>query len=471
MVHVHGAQAQQLARSTRGVDPAELVAVPIDVGKHAATALVCDFAGELLARPFEFPMTMAGVALLVERVQAATHGRVVRLVRVGVEAAGHYHQPLVSVGVLPADWPLVQVNPAQVAAQRQVTGRRRLKTDALDLVAISDLLRAGHGAGQARLSAVMGELAAWVAHRERRVATRTATKNQLLGQVDRTFPGLSGCLSSLFGTKVGRLVLAEFTDPARLACLGVAGFQQTAAGRGVQVLAPVAERLVRAAQVAIPTDQAPIARTMVDRDLTLLAALEAQVAEADKRLATLLPRTPFAVLCSGPGWRVVRAATYAAAVGDPARWPSARHVYRASGLCPSDLRLAPVAATTARSAEKGRSPCGGRCCRWAWGCGGWTRPPAPTPPPCGPAASHPGSSPPPWPTAPTGSRSPWSATSDPTTPTGGGEPGFPVPVGRARLVGWEAGSDAAGDLAGRWSRRGKLGARPPVTQQNPDEVS
>ena len=75
MVHVHGAQAQQLAQATRGVDPAELVAVPIDVGKRAAMALVCDFTGELLARPFEFPMTMAGVRLLVERVQAATRGR------------------------------------------------------------------------------------------------------------------------------------------------------------------------------------------------------------------------------------------------------------------------------------------------------------------------------------------------------------------------------------------------------------
>ena len=236
MVHVHGAQAQQLVQATHGVDPAELVAVPVDVGKRAAMALVCDFTGELLARPFAFPMTMAGVRLLVERVQAATDGRAVRLIRVGVEAAGHYHQPLVSAGVLPADWQLVQISPTQVAAQRQMTGRRRLKTDALDLVAISDL-RAGHGAGQARRSAVMGELAAWVAHRERRVTARTALKNQLLGQVDRAFPGLSGCVSSLFGTKVGRLVLAEFTNPTGLATLGVAGFQQAAASRGVQVRA------------------------------------------------------------------------------------------------------------------------------------------------------------------------------------------------------------------------------------------
>ena len=161
MVHVHGAQAQRLVQATHGIDPAGLVAVPVDVGKRAAMALVCDFTGELLARPFAFPMTMAGVRLLVERVQAATDGRAVRLIRVGVEAAGHYHQPLTSAGVLPADWQLVQVSPTQVASQRQLTGRRRLKTDALDLVAISDLLRAGHGAGQARRSVVMGELAAW----------------------------------------------------------------------------------------------------------------------------------------------------------------------------------------------------------------------------------------------------------------------------------------------------------------------
>jgi hypothetical protein len=60
MVHIHGAQAQQLAEPIRGLDPAELVAVPVDVGKRAAVALVCDFTSELLARPFAFPMTMAG---------------------------------------------------------------------------------------------------------------------------------------------------------------------------------------------------------------------------------------------------------------------------------------------------------------------------------------------------------------------------------------------------------------------------
>jgi transposase len=114
---------------------------------------------------------------------------VVRLVRVGVEAAGHYHQRLTSAGVLPADWQLIQISPARVAAQRQLTGRRRLKTDALDLVAISDLLRAGHGASHRVLASALGELAGWVAHRERRVTARTALKNQLWARSIGPSPG------------------------------------------------------------------------------------------------------------------------------------------------------------------------------------------------------------------------------------------------------------------------------------------
>jgi transposase len=336
MAHVHGAQAQQLAQATRGVDPAELVAVPVDVGKRAAMALVCDFTGELLARPFEFPMTMAGVRLLVERVQAATRGRMVRLVRVGVEAAGHYHQPLVSAGVLPEEWQLVQVNPTQVASQRQLSGRRRLKTDALDLVAISDLLRAGHGAGHRVLASALGELAGWVAHRERRVTARTALKNQLLGQVDRAFPGVSGCVSSLFGTKVGRLVLAEFTNPTRLGSARSEGRVPAGRRRSRGAGPGPGGRAAGGGRHRGHLDRPGPDGPNHHRPRSHLAG---RLRRPDRRgrPAPGHPAAthPFAVLCSGPGWRVVRAATYGAAVGDPARWPSARHVYRASGLCPA----------------------------------------------------------------------------------------------------------------------------------------
>ena len=96
-----------------------------------------------------------------------------------------------------------------------------------------------------------------------RVATRTATKNQLLGQLDRAFPGLTRALPDVLGTKIGRLVATEFADPARLSALGVNRLIRFAAARDIQLRRPVAERLVTAARDALPTRDGVVARRVL----------------------------------------------------------------------------------------------------------------------------------------------------------------------------------------------------------------
>jgi hypothetical protein len=158
----------------------------------------------------------------------------VGLVRVGVEAAGHYHQRMIAAGVWPQGWQVLELNPAHVTAQRRVNGSRGGKTDRIDLTAIADLLLAGRGAPVIVGDAPLLELQAWVAHRRRRGEVRTATKNQLLGQLDRAFPGLGGTLADVLGSKVGRLVAIHFRDPARLARLGAERLRDYAARRDVR---------------------------------------------------------------------------------------------------------------------------------------------------------------------------------------------------------------------------------------------
>ncbi len=339
MVHVHGVRAQELSSRTAGVPLERLVAVPVDVGKSTAMALACDFTGRRLVAPFEFSLDRAGVSRFVERVREHLPAGAA-LVRVGVEACGHYHRPLVGCGVLPRDWQLVELNPGWVTAQRRVNGSARRKTDPLDLAAIADLLLAGRGYEVVVADASLVELAAWVAHRRRRVEVRSGLKNQLIGQVDRCFPGLGACLSSVLDTKVGRLVIAEFADPARLAALGAARFRALAARRDVRVSVTMGERLIAAAREALPTPEAGVARRVLAADLALLGDLDAQVAEADERIAALVPVTRYRVLTSFPGWGPLRVGAYAAAVGDPARWPSHRQVYRAAGLNPAQYESA-----------------------------------------------------------------------------------------------------------------------------------
>ena len=85
-------------------------------------------------------MNRSGLAAAAAQAIAAVppSGRV----KVGVEAAGHYHRPVLDHR-WPAGWEVLELNPAHVAEQRRVQGRRRVKTDVIDLEAITELVLVG----------------------------------------------------------------------------------------------------------------------------------------------------------------------------------------------------------------------------------------------------------------------------------------------------------------------------------------
>lgn len=114
---------------------------------------------------------------------------------------------------------------------------------------LTELLLAGRGLPVTATEAVLVELTAWSAHRTRRIETRSGLKNQLLGQLDRSFPGLTLALPDVLGTKVGRLVATEFADPTRLVALGSSRLIRFGATRGVQIRKPIADKLLAAARV------------------------------------------------------------------------------------------------------------------------------------------------------------------------------------------------------------------------------
>ncbi len=162
------------------------IVVAVDVGKTSAMLSVTDGARKRLLDPVEFAMNRSGLAAAVQRAMAVVP--LSAQVKAGVEAAGHYHRPVLDYR-WPPDWEVLEFNPVHVAEQRRVAGRRRVKTDAIDLEAITELALAGRGQVVTDREILIGELAAWANHRVRRVATRTATKNQLLSQLDAPFPG------------------------------------------------------------------------------------------------------------------------------------------------------------------------------------------------------------------------------------------------------------------------------------------
>jgi transposase len=96
------------------------IVVAVDVGKTSAMLLVTDSARKRVFGPVEFAMTRSALSATVDRVSAVVAASA--QVKVGVEAAGHYHRPVLDYR-WPAGWEVLEFNPAHVAEQRRVAGR------------------------------------------------------------------------------------------------------------------------------------------------------------------------------------------------------------------------------------------------------------------------------------------------------------------------------------------------------------
>lgn len=333
-------QGRFMAR-VRGVDPQRCLAVPVDVGKWSAMALVADHHGEVVVAPFEFKLDEPGVRCLVSVIEGAIARRDAVVCRVGVESAGHYHRTLVA-RLRGGGIEVVELNPAAVKEARSQQLLRRLKSDERDLGAMAELMVRGAGRLPQVRDEAMAAQVAWTAHRRRKVAAHVALANQVQGHLDLVFPGLGACFDSILQAKAGMVIVRDLADPDRMRRLGVEGLRRFVGRRGVMLRRAKAEQLLEAAKVALrlpAAERAPVAGLLAV-DVALLVAIGGEIRRAEEALAEVLGATPAGVLVSLPGVGVVRASAYGAAIGDPERFPNAGAAYRASGLVPAEYSSA-----------------------------------------------------------------------------------------------------------------------------------
>jgi transposase len=327
-------QAEFMAR-VRDMDPGRVLLVPVDVGKWTAMAMITDLRGEIIAAPFLFDLTVSGVEHLARRTAGVAADRAAVMCRVGVEAAGHYHRPLVD-RLVKDRVEVVELNPYAVKLARSQQLHARQKTDERDLAAIADLLARGAGRCPQQRELATVEQAAWVAHRHRKVDMRRRLRQQIHAQLDLVFPGLSTCFEDIFDTRSGMMILTEICSPQRIAHLGPTRLGRFAANRGIRMRVKHCEKIVAVARNALALDAGRgTAEAILAADLELLRVASIEIDRCEHRLEQILPDTPAAVLATMPGIGVVRASGYCAALGDHTRFPNAGAAYSFAGLSPS----------------------------------------------------------------------------------------------------------------------------------------
>jgi transposase len=318
--------------------PAERLVVAIDPGKVSNRVWLTTGERGLIGDPMSLPVLRDGVEELARRIAAAgVHGPPV----IGIEATGALHRAW-AVEV-ERRWPgsLRVFAPSETQAARAQLGTRRFKTDDRDCAALVWLLR--QGAGRPAPSSSIDALLAAVRHRRQLVDARRVLQQRLHDQLNALCPGLSAPAGH------GRVLeLEDASGRAVLAC-AIAFAGRPPSVRSLLARSP--GRLTDAnarfwaqrwKQLLPPPADAEQRAERLGRDVARWATLRDDVAALERQLADLLADTDGVVLTSLPGVAVVRAAAFAAHSLPVERWPTAEHLYSATGLAPATYQSASV---------------------------------------------------------------------------------------------------------------------------------
>jgi transposase len=318
--------------------PGSALVVAIDPGKVQHRVWFSTGDTGLLVEPVSVPALRPGldeVAATIRRLSGPA-GAVV-----AIEATGALHGPWVRA--LEERFPSsVRVfAPSETAAARAQLGSRRFKSDDRDCAALTYLARQGQG--RPVVEDPVAAMRAAVRYRRGLVAERKVAQQRLHDQLNALCPGLSAPAGH------GRVLeLDDTSGQAVLACAVAFAGRAPSAG-SLQARAPGrlsasnarywAERWK---QCLPPPPDATVRAERLGRSVARWQAVRADIAAVELDLETLLATTDGQVLTTLPGVGVIRAAGFAAFSLPIERFPTAEHLYSATGLAPARYQSATI---------------------------------------------------------------------------------------------------------------------------------
>jgi len=218
----------------------------------------------------------------------------------------------------------------------------------IDTAAIGDLLKRGEGSPFNPPEGVYLQLQHLARVRTSKVKMRTMLQNQVIGHLDRIFPGLviigkeaKNRYRPLFATKFWdcktlQHLIRVCPDPHQLAAMSAQDLID-AFHAHIYAIGPFrANKIIAYAQkVLLPDpDLVAIRCQLLPHDLALLEDVQGHITQLEHDLLALSAETPYHIWAKIKGLSPIQSVDLAAAIGDPANYRHAKQVFRRSGLVP-----------------------------------------------------------------------------------------------------------------------------------------
>src|SRR5690606_20375728 len=93
--HIQGKNGSDWAKFVRKTGPDNIIILAVDAAKFIHKAMITDFYGEILVKPFDFDASLSGFEKIKNAVKQTLNNYAQGELVVGIETTGHYYEDLV----------------------------------------------------------------------------------------------------------------------------------------------------------------------------------------------------------------------------------------------------------------------------------------------------------------------------------------------------------------------------------------
>jgi transposase len=295
--HIRGKRGEAFLQIIRGVDRARILCVSLDISKYFHVVMMHNAYGEIVTPSFEIDIFRSGFEHLC-RVIDETAARIgAEVVLIGMEPTGHYFENIARH--LHARYEYVYlINSLAVKENRDQKMMHHEKTDEEDVAAIGDLLCRGEGTPYRPAEGIYLEMQHIDRVRIAKLKMRSALKNQIIGHLDRIFPGMIIShkeaqqrhpplfTTSFWACQMAQDLVRVCPDPRRLSLMTPQALIDAFHEQGYRMGPRWAVKIIAFAQQTLHPDPEIIAvrSQLLQRDLALPEQVECHIADVPAAL-------------------------------------------------------------------------------------------------------------------------------------------------------------------------------------------
>jgi transposase len=344
--HIQGKKGSLFRDQLRGVDLEKVLIVSIDAAKLHQKALICNYFGDIIEKPFFFSVNADGISYICSKINKAINDYDGQRIFLGVEATGHYYEDIVRE--LGRKGFGVQIYNAYTTFEERASALNWCKTDDIDLVALAHCIKNNKGTEFTLAEGIQRQILTFTRVRRQEIRKRSTLQMEirvLMDHIWREFQGYAvkegnkrkkvKVFSDFWG-KSSLFFMSHYPHPSYILELGEIGLRKLSKEHNLKLRKTTIEKLLYVADQALSRSLEELRPELLILQTKLqdLERVNKNISSFEQEIETLLIQTEGKLLLSTRGIGVVTAAELFSEIGDVSQYENPGQIIKKAGTNP-----------------------------------------------------------------------------------------------------------------------------------------